>query len=413
MTTDSIKNESFLSVSSNFLSTLQSYKVTVLLIDDQLIIAEAVKRMLSNQDDISFHYCLDPTKALEVASQVNPTVILQDLVMPDCDGLLLVKLFRSNPATRDIPIIVLSTKEEPSVKAEAFSLGANDYVVKLPDKLELIARIQHHSQGYIRLLERNEAYRKLEVSQQILNAELAEAAAYVRSLLPAPLKGVIQTDWRFIPSTQLGGDAFGYHWLDDDHFAIYLLDVCGHGVGAALLSISVINSLRSENLPNVDFHQPSNVLQVLNTAFQMENHNDMFFTIWYGVYNKKTRKLIYSSGGHPPAVLATGATKEEAKIYELKTPGVVIGALPVTEYKDDSCIIEAYNRLYIFSDGVYEITRPDRSMLGFAEFVKLLEHTVPVENQELDYIVSYGQEVQNKKLFADDFSILEVSFNES
>ena len=97
-----------------------------------------------------------------MANEFAPTVILQDLVMPDIDGLMLVRFFRANAATRDIPLIVLSTKEEPKTKAEAFACGANDYLVKLPDKIELLARIRYHSKGYIGLLERNDAYRALE-----------------------------------------------------------------------------------------------------------------------------------------------------------------------------------------------------------------------------------------------------------
>ena len=225
-------------------ASLKTYPISVLLVDDQVIVAAAIRKMLEDQPDISFHYCGDPTKALKVAAEVLPTVILQDLVMPDIDGLRLVQYFRANPATRDIPMIVLSTKEEPKIKAEAFAMGANDYIVKLPDKVELIARIRYHSESYVRLLQRNQAYEKLEENQDILNAELKEAAAYVTSLLPEPLNDTIKTSWRFIPSTQLGGDAFGYHWLDNDNFALYLLDVCGHGVGAALLSISLVNVLR-------------------------------------------------------------------------------------------------------------------------------------------------------------------------
>jgi PleD family two-component response regulator len=103
--------------------------------------------MLAPEKDIIFQYCNDPTAALHVANQFAPTVILQDLVMPDIDGLMLVRFFRANAATRDMPLIVLSTKEEPKTKAEAFALGANDYLVKLPDKLELLARIRYHSTG--------------------------------------------------------------------------------------------------------------------------------------------------------------------------------------------------------------------------------------------------------------------------
>src|SRR5262249_34667110 len=126
-------------------------------------------------------------------------------------------------------------------------------------------------------------YDALVKSQKHLAAELAEAAAYVRSLLPSPLVGEVETDWSFQPSEQLGGDAFGYRYIDDDHLAVYLLDVCGHGVGAALLSVSVLNTIRSENLARVDFRQPEAVLAGLNRVFRMERQNNLFFSIWYGV----------------------------------------------------------------------------------------------------------------------------------
>lgn len=263
---------------------LTQHKIKVLLIDDQPMIGEAVRRMLANEEDISFHYCKDATRAVEEAVKVSPTVILQDLVMPDIDGLTLVKTFREVESTRETPMIVLSTKEEPTVKAEAFALGANDYLVKLPDRVELLARIRYHSKGYINLLQRNEAYKALQESQRIMAKDVAEAAKYVQSLLPEKLKkGAIRTDWRFIPSADLGGDTFGYDWLDDEHFAFYLLDVSGHGVGAALLSVSALNALRSQSLPQTDFRDPGQVLTALNRAFQMDQQNGLFFTIWYGI----------------------------------------------------------------------------------------------------------------------------------
>lgn len=142
-------------------SSFKRHAITVLLIDDQVIISEAVRRMLADYPDIAFYYCQDPSKAVQMACDISPTVILLDLVMPEIDGLTLVKFFRANEKTRNIPLIVLSSKEEPDTKAEAFALGANDYLVKLPDKIELIARIRYHSNGYILRLQRNEAYEAL------------------------------------------------------------------------------------------------------------------------------------------------------------------------------------------------------------------------------------------------------------
>jgi two-component system chemotaxis family response regulator WspR len=140
----------------------------VLLVDDQAMIGEAVRRGLANEENIDFHFCADPHQAIAQAIQIKPTVILQDLVMPGLDGLTLVREYRNNPATKDIPIIVLSTKEEPLIKSAAFAAGANDYLVKLPDNIELVARIRYHSRSYMTLLQRDEAYRALRVSQQQL-----------------------------------------------------------------------------------------------------------------------------------------------------------------------------------------------------------------------------------------------------
>lgn len=142
--------------------------VMVLLVDDQAMIGEAVRRSLASEAGIDFHFCSDPQQAVAVANQIKPTVILQDLVMPGVDGLTLLAAYRGNPATRDIPIIVLSTKEEPTVKSAAFAAGANDYLVKLPDAIELVARIRYHSRSYIALQQRDEAYRALRESQQQL-----------------------------------------------------------------------------------------------------------------------------------------------------------------------------------------------------------------------------------------------------
>jgi PleD family two-component response regulator len=148
--------------------------------------------MLADAPDVNFHYCADPAQAREVAERINPTVILQDLIMPGIDGLDMVAEYRRSPRLRDIPIIVLSSREDPIVKSQAFTNGANDYLVKNPDPIELIARIRMHSRAYIDRRERDDAYRALRESQQqllesnarllALNQELQDALARVKQL---------------------------------------------------------------------------------------------------------------------------------------------------------------------------------------------------------------------------------------
>jgi sigma-B regulation protein RsbU (phosphoserine phosphatase) len=385
------------------------HPVRVLLVDDQAMIGEAVRRMLATEPDLEFLYCGDPAKAMQAAADFQPTVILQDLVMPEVDGLTMLRYYRANPATREIPTIVLSTKEEPKTKAEAFMLGASDYLVKLPDPIELCARVRLHSRGYIAQLERNEAYAALKRSEERLAEELAEAAKYLTSLLPERLSGHVTTDWAFIPSAELGGDTFGYAWLDDDHFAMYLLDVCGHGLKAALLSISAMNVVRNQTLPATEFRSPSSVLAGMNEAFQMERHNDMYFTMWYGVFNRRTRQLSYASGGHPSAILIAGASAEAAEVIELSNPGMLIGGFPGMTYQNMTVDLPPFSRLYFFSDGIYEITRPDGSTMTFGEFMAVIARG-PRGKGSIPNTLEEIRAVRGPQSFEDDLSIVEVTF---
>jgi signal transduction histidine kinase/HPt (histidine-containing phosphotransfer) domain-containing protein len=166
----------------------ETEKILVLLVDDQAMVAESVRRMLATDPAIAFHYVSDPKQAIKAAMKVRPTVILQDLVMPDVNGLDLLREYRRNLLTRAIPVIVLSGKEEPAIKQMAFESGANDYMVKLPHRIELLARVRLHSEAYIHELQRQRAYRALEASQreltekncelEILNQKLEEATRF-------------------------------------------------------------------------------------------------------------------------------------------------------------------------------------------------------------------------------------------
>lgn len=392
-------------------SPLTEHRIKVLLIDDQPIVAEAIRRMLDGEPDIEFHYCQDPAQALTTAKRLSPTIILQDLVMPEIDGLLLVKFFQANAETRDIPIIVLSSQEEPITKAKAFGLGASDYLVKLPNRVELIARVRHHSRGYIHLLERNEAFEELRKSQVALAEDVAQAEKYVISLLPEKISTEsVVTDWRFIPSAVLGGDSFGYHWIDDDHFACYLLDVCGHGVKSALMSVSAMNVLRAQSLPDCDFRDASQVLCKLNNAFLMDNHNQMYFTIWYGVYNRVTRELNYSGAGHPPALLISGPAEAPTTCEQLESQGPMNGVAEDMPYDAVRTTVEPGSRLYVYSDGVCELHRPDGSMWAIQEFLDTMSQPLALNESALDRIQAVGRQVQGDEPFLDDFSILELKF---
>jgi CheY-like chemotaxis protein/HPt (histidine-containing phosphotransfer) domain-containing protein len=151
---------------TDFSSLPPESRQVVLLVDDEPTVAEAIRLALANHSDIDFHYCANASDAVATANHFAPTVILLDLFMPGSDGLTLLGQFRANIATRETPIVVLSNSENPLIKGHAFAAGANDYLIKLPDKIELIARIRYHSRAYLSLLQREAAYRALRESQQ-------------------------------------------------------------------------------------------------------------------------------------------------------------------------------------------------------------------------------------------------------
>jgi PAS domain S-box-containing protein len=256
--------------------------------------------------------------------------------------------------------------------------------------------------------ERRQTFAKLQITQQRLEAELKDAAAYIEALLPQPLQGCPAVDHVFVPSAELGGDALGYHWIDDDHFAIYLLDVCGHGVGAALLSISALNVLRSHSMQGVDPRNPVQVIQALNRAFEMERQNNMYFTLWYGVWNKSTRNLKSVSAGHPPALLFT--TSSEAPVLDIAKPGMVVGAWAEAPYIEHNIETPESSTLLVFSDGVYEVTKPDGEIWTREEFTETTRNFLQDQNALLLRMVEHSQHIQNSPNFDDDVTILRVRF---
>lgn len=239
-----------------------------------------------------------------------------------------------------------------------------------------------------------------------LQGELSEAASYVRSLLPTPLSQPFSTDWRFIPSAELGGDAFGYHWIDTGHFALYLLDVCGHGVGPSLMSVAVLHMLRSASLRDVDFRSPAQVLRSLNETYQMESGGDLYFTLWYGVYRPADRQLEYACAGHPPALLIDA---ELGTVQPLKVKGVPIGLVPRVEYECGRTPVPRNSRLYLLSDGTYEVEKPDGGMVTVEELAQFMRSSSPGA-ADLDEWWRYLVRLRGGLALDDDFSIVRFEF---
>lgn len=241
-----------------------------------------------------------------------------------------------------------------------------------------------------------------------MDAELTRARSYVEALLPTPVQDAdVRSDWCLEPCEVLGGDAFGHHRLTDGRLAIYLIDVSGHGAAAALHSVSVINALRGQTLAGVDFGDPAGVLTGLNRLFPMDLHDDMCFTIWYGVYDGMVGELVYASAGHPPALLI----QPGGNLEELATPGMGIGMLPETRYQNGSCCLCPDSLLYVFSDGVFEFKLADGRRWSQQEFIELVAAEPGPAAREIGRIRDSVHELAESSRLPDDFSLMVFSLH--
>jgi hypothetical protein len=241
-----------------------------------------------------------------------------------------------------------------------------------------------------------------------LEADLARASGYVEAILPPPIPtGPVAVEWRFIPSTELGGDAFGYRWLDDDRFALFLIDVSGHGAQAALHSVSAINVLRHGHLACGDFASPPAVLAAFNEAFQMSVHDELFFTAWYGVYDRRDRRLEFSSAGHPPPLLRPPDGGAPDRLVLRNPP---IGMRRGLVYKSDARAITPGSKLYLFSDGVFELRTPEGEEWGYEQLAAVVARPEVPGLTECARIEIDVRSAMAGRAFDDDFSLLVAGF---
>lgn len=336
-------------------------------------------------------------------------LVLLDVMMPGVDGYTVLRELKSDPETRDIPVIMISALDELDSVTRCIEAGAEDYLPKPFDPTLLEARIGACLEKKALRDAEHGHLRKIEETQNRLDKELAEAAAYVRSTLPVPTESPLPVNWKYRPSSELAGDSFGYHWIDDEHFAAYLLDVCGHGVGACLLSVSAINVLRSGSLPGVDLRNPGEVLAALNNAFPMEKQNNLYFTLWYGVYHAPSRTLSFASGGHPPALLLEPTTSGAFQSRRLSSNGMIIGVMEDTPFSTQNCTILPGARLYVLCDGCYEIRNASGEMADYAAFEAFMKAHADSPDP-LGDLENWAIAQRGESILEDDFSIMQIQF---
>jgi sigma-B regulation protein RsbU (phosphoserine phosphatase) len=386
----------------------------VLVVDDSRLMRMALVRALGNLGLKNIVEARDGIDALAKVRESPFDLMLLDMEMPKMTGIEVLHAMRADPGLRVPPVIVISSTDQIESAVQCIEAGAEDYLPKTFNPTLLRARVSSSlEKKRLRDIERlqhaqlAEEKERLERTQRRLDEELNEALKYVRSIFPLPTDLPLKIDWFYQPSAELGGDSFGYHWIDEDHFAIYLLDVCGHGVGPALLSVTAINQIRSGSIPNVDMKDPGAVLSALNNIYLMSKQNDMYFTLWYGVFHTPTRTLRHSSGGHPAALLLVPGADGRVTGERLLSSNLIIGAFEDMPYDSGSHVIPPGAQLVVLCDGCFEIQDTEGNELAYEDFEAfMLEH-----GGEPDALASLFQWAQMKHgpgPLDDDFSIVRV-----
>ncbi|MGV0992931.1 MAG: PAS domain S-box protein [Mycobacterium sp.] len=263
----------------------------------------------------------------------------------------------------------------------------------------------------VRADERNQYLaQQLQKQTDRLNAELKSAANYMASIMPRGLNGAVRVKSRYLPSRELGGDCFDYTWIDDDHLLIYLIDVSGHGIEPALLSVSLHNMIRSGSLSTETVLAPEAVLAEFNHLFQMEQQNDHYFTMWFGVYETSSRTMRYSSAGHPPAFIFDYTTGVAPSVTELPSTSAPVGMFEETVFTSRTCPVPPGCRLLIYSDGANELAIADGRQLTAAEFKNLCTEVAGSPDWSLDGLIEALREL-SPSAFEDDCSLIQVTFD--
>jgi sigma-B regulation protein RsbU (phosphoserine phosphatase) len=368
----------------------------------------------------------DGDAAWEKLIESGSSLVFTDWMMPRMNGLELIRKIRENAFGRYVYVILCTSRGSRADWIEGMKSGADDYVEKPVYEDELLARLGP-GKRVIDLEERleNDKRKLAETNRALSNAyetirkDLEAAARMQRSLLPVPctIQG-LRCDSLFLPASTVAGDVFNFFPLNASATAFYLLDVSGHGIPAAMLSVTLskmLNSRPSQGSPLVqaasdgityEIRPPHEAMAELNRRFQ--DQGDMYFTMVYGLLDKNSRRLQIVQAGHPEPVLLRRGKPPIA----LGDGGFPVGMLPEMSYDLLEYTMEQGDRLFLCSDGITECTNQAQEQFGFPRFIDFLDRhrydSLDVLLKALELTISrWGGSAD----FADDVSLLALELD--
>ncbi|WP_051957925.1 PP2C family protein-serine/threonine phosphatase [Desulfobacter vibrioformis] len=333
---------------------------TILVVDD-MVDNRNLLRVILKKQGYEIVESADGEAAIATCMQTLPDLVLLDIVMPKKNGYEVCDELKDNETTRDIPVIFLSARNEAADKIRGLELGAVDYITKPFDKGEVIARVKTQLQIYKLTRSLVAANRQLTENQKKIEEDLKAAGHIQKSLIPsdAPKTRNFNFAWCFVPCEHIGGDIFNFHHLDENHLSVYILDVSGHGVPSAMVTVSVHQRLQpgiggltkqiTDTPPYYTIVPPSKVLDQLDHEYPMERF-DKHFTMAYLILNTQTGAIRYTSAAHPMPVLV----RASGEIELLDMGGSIVGLGGIIPFEEGEITMHKGDRLYLYTDGIVE-----------------------------------------------------------
>jgi len=332
----------------------------ICIVDDNLVNRRLLTGIL-RREGYELLEARDGQEAMDVISKELPDLVLLDVMMPKKDGFQVCEELKRNDRTVHIPVIFLSARTQVEDKIKGLNAGGADYVTKPFDKGEVLARVK--TQLNIARLTREllKANEELTRRQRQLDEDLAVAAGIQRSLLPqvSPDMENAAIAWRFMPCESIGGDIFNVIRLDENHWAVYMLDVSGHGVPSALVTVSVSQMLHPDtgillekpgpSHPFSAVRRPAEVLALLDQEYPLERF-DKYFTMTYLIMDVKEGIIQYSNAAHPPPMLL----RKNGALELLEEGGTIIGLGGVLPFQEGWKRVGPGDKLLIYTDGILE-----------------------------------------------------------
>jgi len=381
---------------------------TILLVDDDKLGRMVAKRRLTKLN----YRILEAGNGMEALGLLEREfvdLVLSDWMMPEMDGPALCEAMKRDVRYRTIHFILMTTLDQPAKIAEGLSRGADDFLPKTASDQEIISRVKAGLRARQLIVDLAESNRLLSQKQTELHSELRSASDFVRSLLPQPGELVpgVQLEWKFLPSSHLGGDLFQVARWGDDLVGLMVLDMSGHGIGAALRAVSLAMFFKGEHIQKTfPTYDPGEIVTFLNRKYPLTDEGD-YFTIWVGVWQCSTHLLRYASAGHPGSILV----KSDMPSVVLGGRSWPIGFSIEGVYRTESVPVHAGERLYLFSDGIYEVMDAHEEIWGRKRLQEAIEG---VANREmmwgLNSIIEKSRAWSVQGVFEDDVALLGLEF---